>query len=110
AAVDSLKNSLPLLIQEKDLPNIAYANFFLGKSYRQLDNHQEAIKHFKKVDSLYQILKDIHPDLRDTYVHLIDYYRKKEDKSNQLLYISALLEVDSIFHQNYKIINEKFIN
>src|SRR5690606_34244717 len=35
AAVDSLKNSLPLLIQEKDLPNIAYANFFLGKSYRQ---------------------------------------------------------------------------
>lgn len=108
ASIDSLTKSLPGIIHAKDLPNVAYAHYFIGKSYLKKKHPEKAIAHFKKVDSVFQLTKDIHPDLRDTYVRLIEYYKSKKEKDSQLLYINQLLKVDSTLHSNYRIINKKF--
>lgn len=100
-AIKNISKSLPLIIKNKDLANVSYANFYLGKSLQRIGQDEMSIKYFKKVDSIYQITFDIHPDLRDGYVSLIDYFKKKQDLKNELIYIRKLLEVDKKFKNNY---------
>ncbi len=69
----------------------------------------EAIENFKKVDSIFQLQNDIHPELKDTYPILIDYYKKTDNKNLQLQYIEKLITLDSILNSNYKYLNNKII-
>ena len=108
SAIDSISKSYKKLIEYKDLPNLTIADYFIGKSYDNLNKPKKAVLHFKKVDSLFNIINDLHPDLRDNYVYLINYYKSKNNTIAQLKYINQLLRLDSILNTNYKIINKKF--
>ncbi len=105
-SIDSITKSLPMFKNIDDSPNIAFANFYLGKNYLQLNQKEKALVHFKKVDSIFQKINDIHPDIRENYEFLIDYYKSINDKDNQLLYIEKLIKVDSILIDNYKYLSK----
>ena len=107
AAIDSINKALPQIIKNQDLPNIAHANYCIGRSYEKLYHKEKAINYFKVVDSVYQILNDIHPDLRDSYETLIDYYKAINKPQKQLEYIEKLLHVDSTLNSNYRIVSRK---
>jgi AraC-like DNA-binding protein len=102
AAIDSLSIALPKLIEIDDKPNIACANSFLGKAYYNIGDKNIAIKHLKKVDEIFTLTNDIHPELRDTYEILIHHFKEKGNKEKQLEYIEKLLEVDNVLLENYK--------
>jgi len=105
AAIDSISKSIPYLINYNDSPNIAYAYCFLGKSYSKLGQVDKAVFNLKKVDSIFNVIHDLHPDLRGTYTYLRKYYKKKKDPKNQLKYTNSLLKLDSIYYKNYNYIN-----
>jgi len=70
------------------------------------NNYEEAIRSFKKVDSLHNIdYNIILPETVDTYKYLKDYYNSTNDSKNELNYINKYLRYDSILNSNYKSIN-----
>ncbi|WP_299119102.1 helix-turn-helix domain-containing protein [uncultured Tenacibaculum sp.] len=108
-AIDSLKKSLPIIIKDKDLANVSYANYYLGKSFQAIGKIDNAIESYKKVDSIYQITKDIHPDLRSGYELLIEFYKEEGDLKNELLYIRKLLIIDRQLNESYNSVNNFFV-
>jgi AraC-like DNA-binding protein len=108
SSIKTLKNSIPIISTNQDLGNVAYANFFIGMSYIESERERMAIPYFQKVDSIYQINNDIHPDLRKGYEYLIDYYSANNDLSNELKYIRRLLIVDQDLNVNYKKVTQDF--
>ncbi|WP_299184270.1 helix-turn-helix domain-containing protein [uncultured Aquimarina sp.] len=88
-------------------PNIAFAYFYRGKLLLNQGDTILAINKFKKIDSLFTIQKDIHPELRPTYEYLINYYRDKGIIKSELKYVKTLLRVDSVLNKNYRHLDTK---
>ncbi|MEQ3500800.1 helix-turn-helix domain-containing protein [Tenacibaculum sp. SSH1-16] len=107
-AIDSINLAIPEIIKAKDLANLSYANFYLGKSFDKLNNEKKALSYFEKVDSIYFLSKDIHPDLREGYEFVIKYYREKDNPEKELVYVRKLLDLDQYFSKNYKSITNYF--
>lgn len=107
-AIDSVDIALPQLKKMSDAGNNILASYFYyGKAYQGLKNNIKAIENFKRVDSIYQKSKIITPEFTDGYRFLIDYYEKSNDKEMQLYYINALMQIDSSFQKNYRIVSKK---
>ena len=96
-AIDSLKKGLPY----EDGHGKAMGNYYLAKSYNKLNQPEKAQFHFLKTDSIYQVSKDIFPEMRNAYEHIIDYYKSKNDTENQIKYYDRLIETDKIIDSTY---------
>ncbi len=108
--IDSINKSLTILLREQDLPNLAVAHFYLGKAKLSIKKKEEAIPHFKKVDSIFIIKKDLLPELNETYPILRNYYKEKNDVANELKYLENQILLDSILNTNYRLLTKKFAN
>ncbi|MEB8346896.1 AraC family transcriptional regulator [Flavobacteriaceae bacterium KMM 6898] len=86
----------------RDIPNTIVGNYYLGKIYMKLNKDELGVEYLKKVDSLFNITHDIHPEVRETYNLLTKYYKGINDKEKQLKYLNRLISVDSILN-DYKI-------
>lgn len=84
----------------------AINNYYLGKSYDKLNQPEKAQFHFLKTDSIYQATKDIFPEMRNVYEHIITYYKSKNDVENQIKYYDRLLEADKIIDSTYTYVTE----
>ncbi|WP_027394097.1 helix-turn-helix domain-containing protein [Aquimarina latercula] len=101
AAKDSLIKSINFL-SDNDRANEAIAHFYLGKTNILLNKNLESINEFKKVDDIFQDIKEILPETRESYEILINHFKHINDKDNQLKYIERLIEVDSLLYSNYR--------
>jgi AraC-like DNA-binding protein len=97
-AVDSIQKVIPYFQQQEDDSNLAYAYFYLGKTYLKTERPTKAIDYLKKVDTIFLNINYLFPETRAAYELLIDHYKQKKDLSKQLLYIERLLQVDSIIY------------
>lgn len=107
---NSLKNFLSVeekLIKNEDHPNLSIVYYFLGKVSNEKKNEEKAIAYFIKSDSISIISNDFLPITRDGYEILIDYYKKKNDKENQLKYINKLFRADSITNNNKQYLSKE---
>src|SRR5690606_18285572 len=108
-AIDKIKNSLPALLENEDFAWASIGEFYIGKSWWERGDADQAIDYFKKVDQVFDTRGYTHPDLREAYELLITYYKKQDDKENQLRYIEKLVSVDSVYNRNHKyLINQLF--
>ncbi len=91
AAIDSINKALPKLIKLNDKSNIIDGYFYLGKSYRGLENTEKAIIYFKKTDSILETLNSP-PQYKHlkTYEVLKEYYKSNKDLHNQNKYLNKL--------------------
>ena len=106
-AIKKLTTVLPAVRHNKDFTNETTAYFYIGKSYWSQKLQEKAIPYFKKIDEAFQKQNYIRPDLREAYEILIDYYQQRNNKELQLYYISTLLKVDQVLHQDYKYLSGK---
>lgn len=106
-AITELKKSIPQMQSRKDFANETLANFYIGMSYWRLNQKEQAISYFKKIDKSFQKYNYTKPDLRHAYELLIDYYKKSNNQQLQLHYIDRLLKVDSILSNNYKYLSKR---
>lgn len=109
AALDSIHKSLKHIEEIDDRPNRAVAYYYLGKIYYETGSKEQGIYYLKKLDTIFQEQKDIHPETRDGYEILINHYKKNQDKENQLLYIEKLLEVDSVLYGYYRYLQKNIV-
>ncbi|PKV48224.1 tetratricopeptide repeat protein [Aquimarina sp. MAR_2010_214] len=106
-AIDSLKKSLELSKKSTNA-NVIVTYLYLGKTLLKLDNEEKAIEYFKKVDSAIHTSNYI-LETREAFTLLIDYYKKNDDKSNQLEILEKLIKLDSSFNVKYKKLNVNIV-
>jgi len=106
-AINSITRSLAFLKKLEDKSFLVDAYFYLGKSNEKLKKKDKASGYYKKIDSVFQSTKKyISNEVRGSYEWLINYYKKRKDMENQLLYVERLLEFDSILNTDYKILTD----
>ncbi len=108
-ASDSIQKSFSEISKLEDKSFLITAYFYLGKIKLIKDKIEKANIHFRKVDSLYNIINYPSPNVRETYEYFVKYYKAKEDVNNQLIYIEKLLKFDSIAKINDNYLKEKIV-
>ncbi len=108
-ATDSIEKSLPFLAKLEDKADFLNAYLYLGKIGEALEKDDEAFMYYKKIDSIFQSTNFVTPEVRESYLLLIDRYKSKGDLENQLFYVERLLKFDEILRNNYAFLNEKLV-
>jgi AraC-like DNA-binding protein len=106
-ALDSIDKALPIMIAINDKGNILAAYYYLGKANVGLKNDTKAVKNFVKVDSMFNETGRITPEFMSGYPYLISYYKEKDDKKNQLKYITKYMDINKHLQKNYKELTKK---
>lgn len=106
AAIDSINKALPQLIAFKNEGNTLAAYYYLGKANDGLGNKEQAVINFIKVDSIYKETKNYSTEFISGYNYLINYYKDKGDKENQLQYIIEYMAIANTLQKNYKELNK----
>lgn len=106
-AIKKMKAALPGIRANKDFANEMVGYFYIGKSYWGLNNKEQALSYFKKVDQIYMKRNYIRPDLREAYEFMISYYRDKNMLKMQLHYVEKLLAVDKKLHLTHSYLQGK---
>jgi AraC-like DNA-binding protein len=105
-AIKNLDIEFPYLETENGIFNNYY---YKALSYKNLLKDSLAFSNFKKADSIYNITKDVTPEIRDIEYHILNYYKQQKDVKNQLKYLNRLLYADSIIDYNKKYISETIL-
>lgn len=108
-SLDSIKKAIKYLETFDDKQNCAVGYFYAGKSYLKLKKDDEAIKMFKKVDTVFINDKYVLPKLREAYEILVNHYKKKSNTDKQLLYITRLMTLDSVLNRDEIYLNKKIV-
>lgn len=108
-AIKQLHDVLPVLIKRNDFANETVAYFYTAKSLTALSQQEQALPYLIKVENAFEKHNYIRPDLRENYEMLIDYYKKKGNKEQQLTFIDKLLQVDQVLNENYKYLSRKIV-
>ncbi|MDO8316101.1 MAG: helix-turn-helix domain-containing protein [Flavobacterium sp.] len=101
-ALDSIYKALPKMMSFNYQGNVLASYYYLGKAYAGLGNTAAAVQNFRKVDSMYRVRRQITPEFVSGYPYLIEFYKIKGDRENQLKYISTFMTIDSTLRENYK--------
>lgn len=102
SALYKIEQKMPFLLENEDFAWASVGQFYIGKSYWDRGDRERAIGYFKKIDEVFESKNYTHPDLRNAYELLINYYKSQGDKDKQIRYIEQLVRVDSFYIQNYK--------
>ncbi|SNR90799.1 Helix-turn-helix domain-containing protein [Dokdonia pacifica] len=88
---------------------ISAGYYFLGKTNLLSGNEERAVAYYKKVDSLFEVNKDILPEHIGGYQHIIKYYKEHNNIEEELEYTQKLITVDSFLNKNYRALNKEII-
>lgn len=102
SSINDFDTALPELIKINDFTWASVVYFYKGLSYSKLNNEQNALSNYKKVDSIFNKHQFILPELRQNYEELITYYKKKNEPKQELYYTNQLLKADSIISTDFK--------
>jgi len=98
AALDSINKHKSYFLKKNDSINISYIHFYLAKINSNRGLISKAVSNYKKVDSLLSFKKDLTPKFRNSYIFLINHYKKERDLKQQLFYVNRLVSFDSIIN------------
>lgn len=101
-AIDSLNKVFPYIRQKADFLNVMATYYYYGKAYEGMGNDRLAVVNYKKIDSIYQKRKKIMPEIVHGYPFLIEYYKTKGIKEQQLHYTTTYMEIEHDFQKKYK--------
>jgi len=99
-ALEAIDIGLSKMIDESNLPNMAVGYYYRGEIYLRTGYYEKALEDFKKVDSIFTLTKDLLPELRPTFEHLVSYQEKQQNDRKEIYYIRQLLKFDSIISSN----------
>lgn len=106
-AIQKLDEALPILLENEDIPALTTLYFYKGKSLLRLQEQENAMDCFLKVDRNLADAAFITPELRENYEILIDYYKQQNHFGKQLFYVNKLINTDKVLNHNYKYLSSK---
>lgn len=107
SAVKILNNSLSELVQVNDFAWLTVAYSYLGKSKWEQGNIVEAIRDFKRIDSIFVKHNFALPEVRDIYIILINYYGNQNNTVESLYFSNQLIKFDKILEEDFVYLSSK---
>lgn len=104
--LDSINQSLKILIENDEISNIAVAYHLRGMSKIKLNLIESGLKDLEKMDSIFNLNQDLYPPLRLGFSYLINHFKKQDNTTKQLYYVQQLLKFDSIVYNYSDYISE----
>jgi len=109
-SISYLKNSIDSLKNNREKLVILNGLFHIAKSYDSLQKKEEAILYYKKIDSIYESHPlHISSNVMNSYKALYTYYKEKNDKENEILYVKKALEASDVNKKDYRMLSTKII-
>lgn len=102
SAVHKIEQMLPFVYENEDFAWATIGEFYIGKAYWDRGDKEKAITYFQKMDEVFLAKNYTHPDLREGYELLINYYKAQDDKDKQITYSGQLVRADSVYHQTHR--------
>lgn len=99
-SIDILQKSKLKMSALKDKSNTSFCDFYLAKNHLILGDTITAINYFREVDSVFEESSYLHPELRETYIHLIEFNKAQQNTDKELYYVKRLLKLDSLTAQD----------
>ena len=106
-ALKHFKVSQDILSSNQDYASLTSVYFYIGKLYRSKGNRAESLNYFNKVDSLVNKFWFITPEIRSSYLYLIDDAEKNGDSERKMYYGDQLLKADSIINADFVMLTDK---
>lgn len=106
-ALAKLRQSIPGLIQLKDMPNEMVAYFYIAKSFADLGQFKNELPYLLKIDDALTRYHYIRNDLRQGISMLVEHYAKMGNKDLELRYSYHLRKADSILSTDFENISNK---
>lgn len=106
-SIDKLNDVRDYFIDQKDTINLAITYQYKGRAHLKLQNNNEALLNFNKVDSLINDNTKILPELIYSFRFLKEHAKKLNKPLDELRYIEKIMEFDSVFKSDYRLINTK---
>lgn len=101
-SIELLKNNVAIIAKNDDFANEATAYFYLGLNYLHLNQKENAMIYFKKIDDIFNKHNYSNPEIKDTYTYLISYAREQKNTEDELYYTNQLLKVMKLLQTEYK--------
>ncbi|WP_091095793.1 helix-turn-helix domain-containing protein [Paenimyroides marinum] len=102
ASLEKVQKALPVIKNNEDFANEHLAYLYIGKNLWQLNEKEEAVEQFRKVDYLYDEKEYSDLNLLEAYDYLIAYYKTTNNLKMQLFYTEKLLTVSNHLQKQYK--------
>jgi AraC-like DNA-binding protein len=111
-AIDTIYKIFPKIIKSNDQENIMAGYYYLGKAYAGIQKQDKATENFIKVDSMYNVIKIMYPEITGVYPFLINHYKNKGNKDKQLEYITKYMKIDDSLQKSrnkmYKLLVKEY--
>ncbi len=104
-----LNKALPAMEESNDFAQTSLIYFYLGKNYLALNKRDNSTIYFKKIDSVFNKENFILPEVRNTYMFLIEDAKQKENAKEELYYVKQLLKADNFYLDDFKYISKKIV-
>ncbi len=106
-SIDSLTKASSYL--KNDNASLANTYLYIYESYRDLNKSNLGVKYLIKVDSIYQKNPTILYLAKDNYEYLKNYYKSINKPQEQLVYLTKMIEVDSLIEEKYANLNSEIV-
>ncbi|KLT71622.1 MULTISPECIES: helix-turn-helix domain-containing protein [unclassified Flavobacterium] len=103
-AILDLKIALRTFEKNNDFSNYAENCFYIGESYTKLNQSNDAVLFYKKVDSIFKVKNDISLLTIPAYKEIIAYYKGKNNYKKVIYYSDQFIKADKLLDDDYKYI------
>lgn len=109
-ALENGKKSINGLISDENYPVLSSAYALIARSYLKLENDDQALFYFRKVDSIHSVNQVFYYSnyQRITFKYLYEFHKKQQDLEKQLYYLNKVIAWDSIRSRSTKKISKNF--
>lgn len=85
-SIELLKKNVALIAENDDFANEATAYFYLGLNYLHLNQKENAMVYFKKINDIFNKHNYSNPEIKDAYTYLILLSRAKKHRRRTVLH------------------------
>lgn len=100
------ENALTEIQKNEDITNEHVIYLYLGKIKWELNQKQQAIAYFSKIDSLFQENKFLNYELREAYNYLRTYYKETKQIELQLRTTESLITLNQQFEKEQRYLTD----
>jgi len=101
-SIELLKANVSTIAANDDFANEATIYYYMALNYWHLNNKEQAVVFFKKIDTIFKNHNYSNPEIKDAYTYLINHYRDQNDVKEELHYTNQLLDVMKYLQVEYK--------
>ena len=101
-SINLLKTNVSNIAASDDFANEATIYYYIALNYWHLNNKEQAVVFFKKIDTIFKDNNYSNPEIKDAYTYLIKYYQDQNDVKEELHYTNQLLDVMKFLQGEYK--------